>query len=114
MAVKQAQKGNLEAESKYLHLMTEYGAKHIVKLYKSVHDEGGTGTSDKFDPRPFDRNYDYDADLEVSRIYLEYCVNGDLKGTLERPSLDPWNAGREFQVPEELVWRIFKCLGKAV
>ena len=40
-------------ESKLLRQLTGTGTKHVVKLYKGYHRDGGTGTSDQFDPREY-------------------------------------------------------------
>ena len=69
-------------ESRLLAQLGASGSPHIVKMYKSYHQEGGTGTSTNFDPYPYTR-YSmlgdiYTPEKEVSRIYLEYCSRGDL------------------------------------
>jgi hypothetical protein len=38
-------------ESKLLRQITGTGTEHVVKLYKGYHRDGGSGTSDLFDPR---------------------------------------------------------------
>jgi hypothetical protein len=40
-------------ESKLLRQITGTGTEHVVKLYKGYHRDGGTGTSDRFDPREY-------------------------------------------------------------
>lgn len=97
-------------------MFTEQGSEHIVKLYTPVYREGGTGAFtginpgsswDTLDQIPIDPNGLYDANLEVDRMYLEYCPNGDLHATekLLLAGVPP---------PEEYIWRIFECLGKAI
>lgn len=50
-----------------------------------IHDSGGSGiTNGLFDPIPFDEDGNYDDTRLISRIYLEYCENGDAKGLLAR------------------------------
>lgn len=68
----------LRHESKFLRDIQEAsGTEHVVKLYKSWHSEGGTGTSFA-DPHPVRDDGTYDPKQEVSRIYIEYCEKGDL------------------------------------
>lgn len=55
---------------------------------------------------PFGEEDMYDAQLEVARIYLKYCGNGDLK------RLETHYAKEQILVPEEYVWRTFLCLFK--
>lgn len=73
---------NLRNESRLLRNLGASGSPHIVKLYKSYHREGGTGTSTKFDPHPYTSEPGlgdtYTEEREVSRIYLEFCARGDL------------------------------------
>ena len=70
---------DLMNESRLLKQLGESGSPHIVKMYKSFHREGGTGTSEEYDPSPFVTDgwplptQQYDSNREVSRIYLEYC-----------------------------------------
>jgi hypothetical protein len=40
-------------ESKLRLQITGTGTEHVVKLYKGYHRDGGTGTSDRFDPREY-------------------------------------------------------------
>lgn len=40
-------------ESKLLRQLNGTGTEHVVKLYKGYHRDGGTGTSDEFDPREY-------------------------------------------------------------
>jgi hypothetical protein len=65
---------SLKNESQILHLISKSKTKHVVKLLKQYHVERGKGTSKKFDP-----NDDY-----ASRIYLEYCKNGDMQGLIRK------------------------------
>jgi hypothetical protein len=73
---------NLQNESRLLAQCRASGTPHVVKLYKSYHQEGGTGTSAKFDPFPYTNRPIlgdvYALAKEVSRIYLEYCPRGDM------------------------------------
>ena len=68
-------------ESRLLAQLGASGSRHIVKMYKSYHQEGGTGTSRDFDPYPYTKyamlGDIYTPQKEVSRIYLEYCSRGD-------------------------------------
>jgi hypothetical protein len=73
---------SLQNESRLLKRFGDTGTVHIVKMYKSYHQEGGTGTSADFDPSPFTYVHylgnTYDESKEVSRIYLEYCDRTDM------------------------------------
>jgi hypothetical protein len=72
----------LRNESRLLRALGMSGSSHIVKLYKSYHREGGTGTSKTFDPHPYTdlpgMGEIYTVEKEISRIYLEFCSRGDL------------------------------------
>ena len=70
----------------------------------------GTGTSERFDDIPFDRNGNYNSNFEVSRLYIEYCERGDLDGYTTQ--FDNRQQNLIFP-PEEYVWRIFGCLARA-
>jgi hypothetical protein len=73
---------NLKVESRLLGQLGASQSPHIVKMYKSYHQEPGTGTSDEFDPLPFIYTMNtaplYMLAKEISRIYLEYCQKGDM------------------------------------
>jgi len=77
---------------------------HVVKLYRSCHSQGGSGTSNIFDRHPF-QNGVYNVNREVHRIYIEYCEGGDLWSKIKMPPNTPYPAG--FQPPEEYVWLVF-------
>ena len=82
------------------------GTKHIVRLFKAFHYDPGGGTS-PIDPTPYDINYRHNNLLDVARIYMEYCVRGDLnRKTLELEERKPWQ--------EEELWRLLECLTKAL
>jgi len=49
----------------------------------AVHREGGTGASEASDPLPINGKGEYDPHREVSRMYMEFCAKGDMKGFLE-------------------------------
>lgn len=92
-------------ESKLLHMLAATGTNHIIKLFKSHHYSGGTGTTTTQDPLPLKKGK-YNADHEVSRMYLELGEGGDMFDwirTLQR--VDPIG-----KPPEEHMWRIFGCL----
>lgn len=78
---------NLKIESRLLGQLGASGSPHIVKMYKSYHQEPGTGTSYEFDPLPLVEMMGmapmYTPEGEVSRIYLEYCDKGDMLGLLK-------------------------------
>lgn len=48
-----------------------------MKLYTTYWEQQGTGTSIDFDNDAFPNGI-YDNDLEVARIYLEFCELGDM------------------------------------
>lgn len=111
IAIKQTAPDEIEsmaAESKFLHLIASTGTKHVVKLYKAAHRDAGTGTMKEADPLPFDRNGDFNADLQVNRMYLEFAPSGDMYGWMSKlrsPVRKP---------PEEHMWRILQCIAKAL
>jgi hypothetical protein len=74
VVVKQSEGRNraLEAESGFLHVIAETKTRHVVRMLKQYHEEKGQGTSE------WDR-----ARHWVSRIYLEYCENGDMGGIIK-------------------------------
>lgn len=84
IVVKQSgnQDESLKIESRLLARLGAAGSRHVVKMYKSYHQEPGTGTSEDFDPLPFMNIMGtmplYSPAKEVSRIYLEYCQKGDM------------------------------------
>jgi hypothetical protein len=73
--VKQGTSRSFERESKMLlriedaGFISGSGSKHIVQIYRSVGNEGGSGTHPHFDPHPFDAAGQYVAANEVYRIY---------------------------------------------
>lgn len=73
---------SLQNESRLLAQCGRAKSIHVVKMYKSYHQEGGTGTSKRFDPHPYEHRFIlgdvYMTSKEVSRIYLEYCSRGDV------------------------------------
>ncbi|KAF8866215.1 kinase-like protein [Acephala macrosclerotiorum] len=96
-------------ESKLLHMLTATGTNHIIKLFKSHHYSGGTGTTTTQDPLPLKKGK-YNSDREVSRMYLELGEGGDMFDwirTLQRT--DPIG-----KPPEEHMWRVFGCLVKGL
>jgi hypothetical protein len=98
----------LRVESKLLRDIMATGTDHIIKLYKSNHTAGGTGTSNSRDPLPFGAAGQYDPARLVNRIYVEYCRNGDLESELRRI------ADKNQDIPEEYIWRILHCLASAL
>jgi serine/threonine protein kinase len=98
----------LRVESKLLRDILGTGTEHIIKLYKSTHRAGGTGTSSTKDPLPFAVGGAWDPNREVGRIYLEFCPNGDLETQL--------NTIRDNHesMPEEFIWRVLHCLASAL
>ena len=74
-------------ESKLLReIMASCDTKHVVKLHRTFHDEGGTGTS-SFDSLPLSETGEYMKGHEVSRMYLEYCKDRNLDNYMENLSL---------------------------
>lgn len=123
MAIKQAMPRDyvaMASESKFLHLIAGTGTQHIAKLYKAAHEDSGTGTMKEAedenaddptnfrDPLPFDDEGNFDEQLQVNRMYLEYVSGGDLGGLLRGMKEDPTQ-----KPPEEHLWRILQCLAKA-
>ncbi|CZT50668.1 uncharacterized protein RSE6_11693 [Rhynchosporium secalis] len=105
------QRHALIRESRILAELATAGSKHIVKLFKSIFYTAGTGAHPSWDPIPYTRTLrangtavqQYDPDLQVSKIYLEHCEEGDLwahqkkvNPTHEHPS-------------EEYIWRLLEC-----
>lgn len=111
MAVKQVapdEHRSMRAESKFLHLLASTGTKHVVRLYKEAHALAGTGTMDDQDPLPFDDAGDFDEDLQVNRMYLEYVPGGDMADWIDSVT------AQIGQPPEEHLWRILLCMAKAL
>jgi hypothetical protein len=98
----------LRVESKLLRDIMTTGTDHIIKLYKSNHTAGGSGTSNSRDPLPFGAAGQYDPTRLVNRIYVEYCRNGDLESELKRI------ADKTQDIPEEYIWRVLHCLASAL
>jgi hypothetical protein len=74
VVVKQSkgQDQSLKSEGVLLHAIAERNTRHVVRLLKQYHEEKGQGTS-RWDPE----------DEYVSRIYLEFCENGDMVGFIK-------------------------------
>jgi hypothetical protein len=111
MAVKQGRDDDgIGWESRFLKVLATTESDHFVKLYKANHHMGRCGTSRVFDRIPFNRHDKYDRRIEVNRLHLEYCANGDLSSYDEKfrdfRKLDVYPA-------EEKMWRIFACLSRA-
>lgn len=98
----------LRVESKLLRDILRTNTEHIIKLYKSAYRAGGTGTSAARDPLPFVPGQPWDPTLEVGRMYLEYCPEGDLNSQFENVI----SAGED--IPEEFIWRFLHCLASAL
>jgi hypothetical protein len=47
-------------------------------LYKGYYSNAGTGADVNRDQIPFDDYDDYKEDLEVARLYTEFCPGGDI------------------------------------
>lgn len=71
IAVKQsagaAARFKLQWESKLLQQIMGANTKHVVKIYKGFHLDGGSGAEATRDPIPFDDDGNYNADLLVAR-----------------------------------------------
>lgn len=77
VVVKQSKRRDaaLKRESILLRGLSQTRTRHVVRLLKRYHEEVGMGTSD------------WDSDKHcISRIYLEFCENGDMKGLIKRVS----------------------------
>jgi hypothetical protein len=76
------EKDDLRQESRLLRQVGKAGSIHFVKLLKEYYEEGGTGTRKEWDNSPYIKAEDdmetYEKELEVARIYLDYCEGGDL------------------------------------
>lgn len=57
----------LQWESKLLQQINGAHSRHVVKIYKGFHLDGGTGTEATRDPIPFDADGNYNEDLLVAR-----------------------------------------------
>lgn len=97
---------SLRVESKLLRDILGSGTNHVVKLYKSCHSDGGTGSGLSKDPLPFSASV-WDPTLLVSRLYMEYCPNGSLESNMEKIPNDE-------DIPEEYIWRVLHCLATAL
>lgn len=77
---------SLIRESRILAELAPVGSSHIVKLFKSVFYTAGTGAHPLWDPIPYiekigvdgTKAHTYDEKLQVSKIYMEHCAEGDL------------------------------------
>jgi serine/threonine protein kinase len=79
------------------------GTDHIVKLYKEQYrDPGGQSGDGRFDQSPWDLQGNPDPNLDVARMYLEYCQGGDLWHKCLKLPDTPWT--------EEECWRLLECL----
>jgi hypothetical protein len=73
--VKQGTDGSFERDAKFLlriedaGFLSGSGSKHIVRIYRSVEKEGGSGTHAIFDRHPFTAAGVYAPNQEVYRIY---------------------------------------------
>jgi serine/threonine protein kinase len=99
----------LRVESKLMRdIMRAGGSDHIVKLYKSAYSEGGSGTSKARDPWPFTSGGKYRKKYQVSRLFMEYCENGNLASEIAEV------VRNGYDLPEEYIWRAFECLASAL
>lgn len=96
-------------ESKLLHMLACTGTNHVVKLFKSHHYSGGTGTTVTQDPLPL-HDGKYDSDYDISRMYLELADGGDMYDWIRKLQ----RANPTGKPPEEHMWRIFGCLMRAL
>ncbi|KAL2062321.1 hypothetical protein VTL71DRAFT_6587 [Oculimacula yallundae] len=98
-------------ESRILAELATAGSSHIIKLIKSVFYAVGTGVHPLWDPIPYvrtergkDKPIDtYNEELQVSKIYLEHCEEGDLFHYQEK--INPQNK----YPSEESLWRLLEC-----
>lgn len=82
-------------EEGWLKLFQGIGTPHIVRMYRHLYNDMGQDTDETLDTGT------------VSRIFLEYCPNGDL-----------WKYYDTYQemgkmVDESKVWAMFHCLARA-
>jgi hypothetical protein len=54
----------------------------------------------------------YKTDEEVTRLYMEYCENGDMQHLLEELCVLRIES-KYGDIPEENIWRILGCRAKA-
>lgn len=116
--VKQSARNTLQREAMIMKKLehagfrTLSGSDHVVRIYRqSVDRQAGTNQHDAFDPSPHDEDGNYDPTREVFRLYMEYCNGGDLFNKVD----DRWLPNNTYKAPsEELVWRVFSCLAKAM
>jgi len=119
----------LESESRMMEVLNTLGpggSNHLVKLYKSCHEEGGSGTA----PGPAPQDWDpmghqtiahpvtrVVETIGVRRMYMEYCDRGTLKDRIElfQPAFvnNVLVNKPNGLVREEDIWRVFQCLAKA-
>ncbi|PVH86236.1 kinase-like protein [Cadophora sp. DSE1049] len=99
-------------ESRMLAELRGTGSKHIVQMFKSIFYTAGTGVHPRWDPIPYIKTvgadgtkaHIYDQNLQVSRIYLEHCQQGDLW------RYDQNIHGKDHFPYEEFLWRTWECL----
>ncbi|KAL2075900.1 hypothetical protein VTL71DRAFT_843 [Oculimacula yallundae] len=95
-------------ESQMLVALGKTGSTHVVKMLKSIFFTAGTGVHPEWDPsayslKPDQIHYKYHPKLEVGKIYLEYCEEGDFGSYMNRRSaIYPYPS-------EESIWRILEC-----
>ena len=84
IVVKQSPGDNraLKEESRLLKLLMNSGTEHIVKLLRGSYLDHGTWTS-SYDPAP-DPDDEENPEGMVTRMYLEYCENGDMSSFLSQ------------------------------
>lgn len=108
MVIKQSDT-SLREEGIFLHKFADLQSEHVIKIYKDVYSEGGTGSSPKFDCLPFTQGV-WDPNKLIDRMYIEYCEGGDLHDAMQLPDM----RNVAYPVPEEFVWRIFECLARSL
>lgn len=113
IVVKQSRDRELAFEADVMVNLREQGQHtgsldHVVKLYLSRVQGPGTGAHGILDSRPFPAGGAYNANMEVHRIYIEYCASGDLTGHSRDILLG------QAVAPEEYIWRLMGCFAKAL
>ncbi|CZR61314.1 uncharacterized protein PAC_11210 [Phialocephala subalpina] len=89
-----------KCESWLLELCNQTGTDHIVRQLQAIHYDEGQGTS-PWDPK----------DGDVSRVYLEFCKNGNLSGYIQQlTAFYP----ADVLIPEATIWRVFECLSRGL
>ena len=75
---------SLKAKAKLLTILKEVKSVHMVRIYGNYYEEKGQGKIMSTTPTDTDlENHRLDPKTPVSRIYLEFCENGDVSGLIK-------------------------------